>query len=150
LGDQPPRRRGHEPADHRAGRAGVLRLALAGGSQGGLNATPGRAPRGAWPRWLRFTFARHTRRFDRDGGNMKRIVLAGCLGLLCGGHADASLMPIDLAAPAATTEVTLNRVRRDGAPQAIDGFTLQRFTFEAAASPTLTVTPANPLAAGDE
>ena len=33
---------------------------------------------------------------------MKRIVLAGCLGLLCGCHARASMTPIDLAAPATT------------------------------------------------
>ncbi|WP_040670601.1 hypothetical protein [Rhodanobacter fulvus] len=81
---------------------------------------------------------------------MKRIVLAGCLGLLCGCHAQASMTPIDLAAPAATAPVTLERVHRDGAPQVIDGITLQRFTFEAAASPALTVTSANALAAGDE
>jgi hypothetical protein len=81
---------------------------------------------------------------------MKRIVLAGCLGLLCGCHADASMTPVDLAAPAATAPVTLQHVHRDGAPQTIDGFTLQRYAFEAAASPALTVTPANALGGGDE
>ncbi|HXD37964.1 MAG TPA: beta-agarase, partial [Rhodanobacter sp.] len=80
---------------------------------------------------------------------MKRIVLAGCLALLCGCHAQASMTPIDLAAPAATAPITLERVHRDGAPQTIDGFTLQRYAFEASASPALTVT-ANALDAGDE
>jgi hypothetical protein len=81
--------------------------------------------------------------------SMNRIILAGCLGLLCGCHANASMTSIDLAAPAATTAVTLERVHRDGAPQVIDGFTLQRYAFEASAAPALTVTPANALA-GDE
>jgi hypothetical protein len=74
---------------------------------------------------------------------MKWIVFAGCLSLfvLDGCHADASMAPIDLAAPASTTPVTLDHVRREGAPQTVAAFTLQRYTFEASAAPTLTVTP---------
>ena len=80
---------------------------------------------------------------------MKWIVFAGCLSLLLGGgHADASVTPIDLAA--ATAPVTLHHVRRDGAPQSVAGFTWQRYTFEAVAAPTLTVTPARAWPAGDE
>jgi hypothetical protein len=83
---------------------------------------------------------------------MKQIVFAGCLSLLAlgGCHADAPVASIDLAAPASAAPVTLDHVRRDGAPQAVAGFTLQRYTFEAAAAPTLTVTPASAWSAGDE
>jgi len=82
---------------------------------------------------------------------MKRIVFAGCLSLLMGGcHADTSMASIDLAAPVSTTPVTLDHVRREGAPQAVTGFTLQRYTFEAVAAPTLSVTPAHAWSAGDE
>lgn len=82
---------------------------------------------------------------------MKRIVFAGCLSLLGPGgcHAGTSVASVDLAAPA-STPVTLDHVRRDGAPQAVDGFTLQRYTFEAVATPTLIVTPAHAWSAGDE
>ena len=84
---------------------------------------------------------------------MKRIVFAASLSLfvLGGCHTDASVTSVDLAAPASTTPVTLNQVRRDGAPQASEGFTLQRYTFEAASAPMLTVTPADDAwSAGDE
>ncbi|HUH31170.1 MAG TPA: beta-agarase, partial [Rhodanobacter sp.] len=82
---------------------------------------------------------------------MKRIAFAACLGLLVGGcHADASVGSVDLAAPASTVPVTLDHVRRDGAPETVAGVTLQRYTFEAGAAPTLAVAPARAWSAGDE
>ena len=81
---------------------------------------------------------------------MKRIVFAGCLSLLGPGgcHAGTPVASIDLAT--ATAPVALDHVRRDGAPQPVAGFTLQRYTFEAVAAPTLIVTPAQAWSAGDE
>jgi hypothetical protein len=81
---------------------------------------------------------------------MMRIVFAGCLALLVAGcHADTSMAPIDLAAPATTQSLTLEHVRRDGTSQAVAGFTLQRYTFEPVAAPMLMVTPAPAWSAGD-
>ncbi len=81
---------------------------------------------------------------------MKRILFAGCLGLLVVGcRGDVSASSIDLATPAAP--VTLDQVQREGAPQVAADFTLQGYTFEASAAPTLTVTPAHgEWSAGDE